>query len=205
MVFLQRQLSWSEYNAPVHTTFRWVGQDATQIVTHMTPVNTYTAQASVGDVINSIKNHKSLQAYQEGGATGLLAFGNGDGGGGATAPMIESLRRCRATADRSGELPKVKFGQSVEEFYDDIMSKTENGATLPTWDGELYLELHRGTATSHGSIKRGNRKSENLMREIERVATFASIMSKSYNYPIAAINELWEGGVTQSRCIICSN
>jgi alpha-mannosidase len=138
--FFTQKLSWSEFNSPVHTTFRWVGQDKSQIVTHMTPVNTYTAQASVGDVINSIKNHKSLQAYQDGGATGLLAFGNGDGGGGATAPMLESLRRCRATANRSGELPKVRMGDSVEEFYTDIMAKTDNGANLPTWDGELYLE-----------------------------------------------------------------
>lgn len=97
----------------------------------------YTAQGSVDDVLNSIKNHKSLQAYHSGGATGLLAFGNGDGGGGATADMLESLRRCRATADRSGELPKVTMGGTVDEFYEDIMRKTENGATLPTWDGEL--------------------------------------------------------------------
>lgn len=122
----------------------------------------------------------------------MLAFGNGDGGGGATAPMLESLRRCRAVADRSSELPRVTIGASVEEFYEDILKKTENGATLPTWDGELYLELHRGTATSHGSIKRGNRKSENLLREIERVATLASLQGAEYPHDV--LMELWEGG-----------
>lgn len=69
--------------------------------------------------------------------------------------MIENLRRCRAVANRSGELPKVYSGGSVKEFYDDILVKTEGGKTLPSWKGELYLELHRGTFTSHGSIKRG--------------------------------------------------
>lgn len=148
----------------MHTSFKWVGQDGSQVATHMTPVNTYvpsfpspppslvrradastlldsyTAQASVDDVRNSINNHKSLQS---GAATGLLAFGNGDGGGGPLAPMLENLRRCRAVAEQSpGELPKVTMGQSVEMFFEDILSKTEGGKTLPTWNGgEFWSHL----------------------------------------------------------------
>lgn len=93
-------------------------------------VHRYTAQASVEDVRNSLNNHKSLQS---GADNALLAFGNGDGGGGPLAPMLENLRRCRAVANNSGELPKVTMGQSVDGFYEDILKKTENGATLPTW------------------------------------------------------------------------
>ena len=69
--------------------------------------------------------------------------------------MIENLRRCRAVANKSGEIPKVHSGASVGEFYADVLKKTDGGKTLPSWKGELYLELHRGTYTSHGSIKRG--------------------------------------------------
>lgn len=47
--------------------------------------------------------------------------------------MLENLRRCRAVAIRSGELPKVTMGQTVDGFYEDILKKTENGKTLPTW------------------------------------------------------------------------
>ena len=36
-----------------------------------------------------------------------------------------------------------------------------------TWDGELYLEYHRGTYTSHAHNKRMNRKMELLYREAE--------------------------------------
>ena len=39
--------------------------------------------------------------------------------------------------------------------------------------GELYLEFHRGTYTSHGSIKKGNRHSEILLRDVE-VNAYAS-------------------------------
>ncbi|SGY50301.1 BQ5605_C001g00869 [Microbotryum silenes-dioicae] len=191
--FFTQKLSWSQFNAPVHTSFKWVGQDGSQVLTHMTPVNTYTAQASVDDVRNSINNHKSLQS---GAATGLLAFGNGDGGGGPLSHMLENLRRCRAVADHSGELPKVTMGKTVDLFYEDILNKSEGGATLPTWNGELYLELHRGTATSHGSIKKGNRKSEILLREVEYAATLASVWGatkKGYSYPKDKIDPLWEG------------
>ncbi|KAK4701933.1 alpha-mannosidase, partial [Phenoliferia sp. Uapishka_3] len=153
----------------------------------------YTAQASVEDIRNSLNNHKSLQS---GAASSLLAFGNGDGGGGPLAPMLENLRRCRAVANHSGELPKVTMGQSVEGFYEDILKKTDNGETLPTWNGELYFELHRGTYTSHGSIKKGNRKSEILMREIEFAATLASTgasTKSAYVYPKDGLDKLWEG------------
>lgn len=47
--------------------------------------------------------------------------------------MLENLRRCRAVANCSGELPKVTMGQTVEGFYEDILAKTEKGKTLPTW------------------------------------------------------------------------
>ncbi|ORY82383.1 family 38 glycoside hydrolase [Leucosporidium creatinivorum] len=192
--FFTQKLSWSQFNSPVHTSFKWVGQDGSQVATHMTPVNTYTAQASVTDVRNSINNHKSLQS---GAATGLLAFGNGDGGGGPLAPMLENLRRCRAVAEQSpGEIPKVTMGQSVEGFFEDILKKTEGGKTLPSWNGELYLELHRGTATSHGSIKKGNRKSEILLREIEYVATLASVWGPTkdkYTFPKDKLDPLWHG------------
>lgn len=164
------------------------------LTTAISPLR-YTAQASVDDVLRSINNHKSLQS---GAPTALLAFGNGDGGGGPLAPMLENLRRCRAVANHSGELPKVTMGQSVDGFYDDILHKTDNGKTLPTWNGELYLELHRGTATSHGSIKKGNRKSEILLREIEYAGTLASVWHASkagsgYEFPKDEVDPLWHG------------
>lgn len=121
-----------------------------------------------------------------------LAFGNGDGGGGPLAPMLENMRRCRAIADKNGEIPKVTMGQTVDKFYEDILAKTNNGKTLATWNGELYLELHRGTYTSHGAIKKGNRTSEILLRDIEYAATLASLYSSSYKYPKDKLDELWE-------------
>ncbi|KAI0799601.1 glycosyl hydrolases family 38 N-terminal domain-containing protein [Irpex lacteus] len=137
-----------------HSTFNWVGIDGTQVLCHMTPVDTYTAQATVGDNLESSD-------------TALLVFGNGDGGGGPLSKMLENLRRIRAAGNNNRELPP---------------------------NGELYLEFHRGTYTSHGSIKKGNRKSEILLRDIEHLATLASLSrtSAEYQYPKSTIDVCWE-------------
>ncbi|BGP38279.1 Glycoside hydrolase, 38 vacuolar alpha mannosidase [Rhodotorula kratochvilovae] len=202
--FFTQKTSWSQFNEFPNTSFRWQGQDKTQIAVHLCPQNTYTAQASVSDVLNTYRNHKSLQS---GAQTGLLTYGNGDGGGGPLAPMLENLRRCRAVSNDAnqggGELPKVHMGATVEQFYEDLLRKSDGGKRLPTWTGELYLELHRGTATSHGSIKRHNRLTEVLLHDLEFVATLASTFGsktskgKAYVYPKDELDSLWE------RALLC--
>jgi alpha-mannosidase len=66
-----------------HSTFNWIGIDGTQVLCHMTPVgeytalflyvilqfiiqitiDTYTAQATVGDVLKGLSNHKVCSFY----------------------------------------------------------------------------------------------------------------------------------------------
>ncbi|KIY67661.1 glycoside hydrolase family 38 protein [Cylindrobasidium torrendii FP15055 ss-10] len=187
--FFTQKLSWNNINRFPHSTFNWVGIDGTQVLCHMTPVDTYTAQATVNDVKKGIENHKNLESSDK----ALLVFGNGDGGGGPLAKMLENLRRIRAVNNIHKEIPSVKMGHSVDEFFDMLLDTTSNGARLPNWHGELYLEFHRGTYTSHSPIKKGNRHSEILLRDIEHLATLASIYKpKEYKYPRAAINENWE-------------
>ncbi|KAF8900480.1 glycoside hydrolase family 38 protein [Gymnopilus junonius] len=174
-----------------HSTFNWVGIDGTQVLCHMTPVDTYTAQATVGDVNKGLTNHKNLESSDK----SLLVFGNGDGGGGPLAKMLENLRRIRAVTNTHRELPPVNMGHSVDEFFEVIEKETKEGKKLPNWHGELYLEFHRGTYTSHGSIKKGNRHSEILLRDVEHVATLASLYKhskKDYVYPKEKVDESWE-------------
>ena len=64
--------------------------------------------------------------------------------------MLENLRRIRAAANVSRDIPVVHMGTSVEDFFLDVERDTKHGKTLPNWHGELYLEFHRGTYTSHG-------------------------------------------------------
>ncbi|KAL0956195.1 hypothetical protein HGRIS_002352 [Hohenbuehelia grisea] len=187
--FFTQKLSWNNINRFPHSTFNWVGIDGTQVLCHMTPVDTYTAQATTGDVNKGVTNHKNLESSD----TSLLVFGNGDGGGGPLAKMLENLRRIRAATNNHREVPPVNMGHSVDEFFDKLTCSTASGKTLPNWHGELYLEFHRGTYTSHASIKKGNRHSEILLRDVEHVATLATLLGSSdYDYPKSTIDDSWE-------------
>ncbi|KKA30226.1 hypothetical protein TD95_004779 [Thielaviopsis punctulata] len=183
--FLTQKLSWNNINKFPHTTFNWVALDGSQVICHMPPAETYTAEAHFGDVKRSQSQHKSMDQD----ATSLLVFGKGDGGGGPTWQHIEKLRRCRGMSDQVGLLPRVHMGYSVDDFFDRLQQKAD---TFVTWYGELYFELHRGTYTTQANNKKNNRKAEALMRQLEALATVASLKDKSYKYPKKEIDLMWE-------------
>ena len=186
--FFTQKLSWNNINNFPHTTFNWVSLDGSQVMCHMAPSNTYTAEAHFGDVKRSITQHKSMDQDP----TSLLLFGKGDGGGGPTWEHIEKLRRCRGISDNKGRLPRVKMGDSVEDFFDRLETKVNEGTKLVTWYGELYLELHRGTYTTQANNKWNNRKTEILLHDVEYLATLATLKDCSYKYPKQDIDDMWE-------------
>lgn len=183
--FLTQKLSWNNINRFPHTTFNWVALDGSQVICHMPPSETYTAEAHFGDVKRSMSQHKSLDQD----ATSLLVFGKGDGGGGPTWQHIEKLRRCRGISDTVGLLPRVHMGNSVDDFFDKLERKADS---FVTWYGELYFELHRGTYTTQANNKRNNRRAEIVLRDLEQLATFASVKDRSYRYPKKEFDSMWE-------------
>jgi alpha-mannosidase len=88
--------------------------------------------------------------------------GVGDHGGGPTAEMLEQLRlweqQPQAVAQQPGTLRA--YLEHLEPWR----------SSLPVWRDELYLELHRGCATSRPDQKRHNRSLERLLREAELAA-----------------------------------
>ena len=187
--FFTQKLSWNNINNFPHTTFNWVSLDGSQVLCHMTPAETYTAEANFGDIRRSITQHKSMNDDK----TSLFVFGKGDGGGGPTWEHLEKLRRCRGMADTTGLLPRVQMGNSAEDFFDQLEKKASKGTDFATWYGELYFELHRGTYTTQANNKLNNRKSEILLHDIELLATIASIKDKHFKYPKEDIDDMWEG------------
>jgi len=183
--FVTQKLSWNNINNFPHTTFMWVSPDGSQVICHMPPSETYTAEANFGDVKRSITQHKTMAVD----STSLLLFGKGDGGGGPTWEQLEKLRRCAGISNTIGGIPKVKLGNTVDDFFDRLSSKASE---FPTWYGELYFELHRGTYTTQANNKYYNRKSEVMLRDIEQLATFASLSTKKYQYPTKDIDDMWE-------------
>jgi alpha-mannosidase len=176
--FLTQKTSWNETNLMPHHTFRWEGIDGSRIFTHFPPVDTYNAELSGEELA------RAERQYAEKGAanTSLVPFGFGDGGGGPTEEMIAAARR---TASLEGS-PTVqlstprRFFEAAEAEYPDP----------PVWSGELYLEFHRGTYTSQARTKRGNRRSEHLLREAELWATTATVRTGTA-YPYDLLESTW--------------
>lgn len=176
--FLTQKISWNETNRMPHHTFLWEGIDGTRVFTHFPPVDTYNSTLSAKELALA-----QAQYAEKGlGKTSLVPFGWGDGGGGPTREMLAAAAR---TKNLEGS-PKVTLS-SPRQFFE---TAEREYSRPPVWVGELYLELHRGTYTSQSNTKRGNRKSEHLLREAELWATTAAVLFGD-EYPYEVLDAAW--------------
>ncbi|WP_422115632.1 alpha-mannosidase [Brachybacterium sp. UNK5269] len=177
--FLTQKVSWNQTNTFPHHTFRWEGLDGTSVFTHFPPADTYNGELTAGELAYFERNFK-----EKGRSTlGLDLFGHGDGGGGPTREMMAAGRRA---ADLEGS-PKVEFG-TAQDFFERARAEYPDA---PVWNGELYLELHRGTYSAQLGTKQGNRRSEHLLHEAEFLASLAALRAGA-EYPHDELEELWE-------------
>ena len=176
--FLTQKLSWNQINRPTSSTFLWEGIDGSRVLTHFPPSDTYNASVSVDEVQKHITNFKDKERASE----SYMLFGFGDGGGGPTEEMLERLRRLKNVAG----LPEVEI-RSPQDFF----QRCDDDLKDPLiWQGELYFEMHRGTYTTQAANKRDNRRSEELLHDVEFLAVLAHNL-KGAAYPRAEINRLW--------------
>jgi len=144
--FFTTKMSWSAItNFPYHS-FVWRSPDGSEVLTHL---------AVIGDPESPGGLATMARAYRQGDIHGemLTGLGVGDGGGGTVVASIERVRRM-------GNLsltPRAAWGY-VEPFFERLEQQREQ---LPVFEGELYLEFHRGIYTTHSEFKR-------LYRGLER-------------------------------------
>lgn len=151
--FMTTKLNWNDTNKFPYDLFHWVGIDGTSIVSYLNHgLNEHTKPKDI---------HEHWQAFRQKDKHDelMLLYGHGDGGGGVTREMIEFVRRSPLMPN----LPSSKFSTAAA-FFEEV---GKIGQSLPQWNGDLYLELHRGTYTTHARNKRNNRKAEVLYREAE--------------------------------------
>jgi alpha-mannosidase len=176
--FLTQKISWNRVNRFPHHTLEWVGIDGTSVFTHFPPADTYNGELTPRELTYTAANFR-----EKGVATrSLLPFGYGDGGGG---PTREMLGRAARAADMEG-LPRVRI-EGPAEFFDAARAEYPDP---PQWYGELYLELHRGTLTSQAAMKRGNRRSEHLLRAAELWSATAAVGGE-FAYPYEELGAAW--------------
>ena len=173
--FLTQKLSWNRFNKPDQHTFVWEGVDGSQVLGHFPPADTYSSDAAVPELLRTVREYRDHDHSQ----TSLLVFGYGDGGGGPTAAMLETLRRAR---DLQG-LPRTRVTTS-EEFFDALDA---GRGDPPVVVGELYFEYHRGVYTTQARTKRLNRRAEQALHDAEFVAC-----ARGAGYPHAELDRLWK-------------
>lgn len=157
--FCTHKLFWNATNPFPHRLFRWRSRCGAEVLALMT--------APIGTDGDPVAMERYRLAWR--GATGVEAAlwlpGVGDHGGGPTAEMLEQLRlwqqQPEAASHRHGSL----------RAYLAALEPLAPG--LPVWRDELYLELHRGCATSRPDQKRHNRTLERLLREAELAQVLA--------------------------------
>lgn len=176
--FMTTKISWNQYNRMPHDTFYWKGIDGTEILTHfITTPEPWSEPGSWFYTYNGRLLPKTVKgvwdAYSEKDITKelLISYGYGDGGGGVNRDMLETRRRI----NRIPGLPILETGKAGDYFRNlqETVKNTEE--YVHTWDGELYLEYHRGTYTSHAYNKKMNRKMEFLYRDAEWKSAMAAV------------------------------
>jgi alpha-mannosidase len=183
--FLSQKLSWNDTNRMPHHSFHWEGIDGSRVLAHLPPVDTYNSDLSAGELAHAERTFADKAVTD----SSLVPFGWGDGGGGPTREML-------AAADRFADLhgvPRVELG-SPNTFFarteNELTALAESGESPAVWSGEMYLEYHRGTYTSQARTKRGNRRSEHLLREAELWSATATVRTGA-DYPAAELRSLW--------------
>lgn len=193
--FYTTKIGWNEYNKFPYDTFRWRGLDGSTVLTHFGCaiqyadietdwMTTYNPTLEPSFVLGAWKRYQQKDINRD----LLYDFGYGDGGGGPTQEMIDYGRRYRAGIPGC---PTVKFAKTLD-FFKHLEADVADNPHLPEWDGEMYLEFHRGTYTSQAEIKKNNRRSEQLYHDVENLWSFAKLLGAAGEYPAQKLEENWK-------------
>ncbi|MBR2954492.1 MAG: alpha-mannosidase [Clostridia bacterium] len=176
--FVSNKMStWNDTNRFPHNNFIWKGIDGSEVYACVPPTHfiTWNMPSQIQE------NWEAYQDKNQGGQT-MSMFGYGDGGSGCTEEMIEVMHRF----NKLSIMPKTEH-ISGQEFLEKNLKDNKN---LAKWDGELYLEMHRGTFTTKSKMKRYNRQLEYKLREAEIISTLRHL--KGAKYPYDEIRDIYK-------------
>ena len=150
--FCTTKIGWNDCNEFPEQTFVWRGLDGSEVLTHFNTICDLPDPSHLEWELDNMPN-KRVSGER------LLTYGFGDGGGGPTFGMMEFMKR---TKDLPG-LP-VMEPSTVSRFMDRLNERRDR---YSVYDGELYLEFHRGTLTTMHLVKQLNRQAEIALHNME--------------------------------------
>lgn len=156
--FVSNKMStWNDTNRFPHNNFIWRGIDGSEVYACVPPTHFIT-----WNMPSQIQENWEAYIDKDSGGQTMNMFGYGDGGSGCTEEMIELMHRF----DKLSIMPKCTH-MGGAEFLEKNLKDNPN---LETWDGELYLEMHRGTFTTKSNLKTANRRLEYKFRAAEMLS-----------------------------------
>ena len=190
--FVTQKLLWAhEYTTFPYRIFYWQSPDGSKILTYF--------PSDYANPIDPLKMARDSSVYgpamwkYNGGTNSapsdglrmMYLYGVGDHGGGPTRNDLDTALRWQKS---DVVYPKLQFSSATDFFAD--LRQHESELKLPTWDGELYFQYHRGVQTTQSETKRGNRKNEVLILNAEKLASIDSLFGVAYPQP--AFDTSWE-------------
>lgn len=187
--FMTTKLAWNQINKIPNDTFIWRGIDGSEVLTHLITTvgedqdpkqsffTTYNGMLHPGSIMGGWERYQNKEINND----ILISYGYGDGGGGPTRKMLEISKRMEKGVKG---IPMVRQ-ETARTYFDELAERVRDNRRLETWEGEFYFEYHRGTYTSMARNKRGNRKSELMMMDLETLGVLAG------DYPAEADTRLW--------------
>ncbi len=152
--FYTTKMTWSSITKFPYTSFVWRGADGSEILSHLGTTD-YNGEMLLDAHEKAAAEHRQVGIHGE----QLFPTGYGDGGGGPTELHVERARRFE---NLSGA-PQTQWSRA-----DDFFARLEKlQDQLPVYQGELYLEYHRGTYTTQSEFKRLYRRAEQGLQMLE--------------------------------------
>lgn len=191
--FMTTKISWNQFNSMPDDLFTWRGIDGSEILTYFVTTPeigrdlrerccSYNGMMSPRSILGAWEKFRNKDLSNE----VLVSYGFGDGGGGVNRNMLQMRR----AMDQLPGLPNVKPSKAGD-FFDRIHENVEKtDRYVHTWDGELYLEYHRGTYTSQARNKKWNRRMEFELAETEWLSSLS--FAKGNPYDTQLLHDGWE-------------
>jgi alpha-mannosidase len=174
--FITNKVNWNQYNQMPASTTWWEGIDGSRVlaqflttpreVQHLPFPTNYKSDLTAGEVVGTWARNTVKDRVRE----LLICYGYGDGGGGPTDELIRKAGAYRAMPGAPQVVPST-----VRAYFEALEEKAQG---LPVWQGEFYLEGHRGVLTSQAWIKRANRKAEVLLHDAELAQAMAQLKGR---------------------------
>jgi alpha-mannosidase len=140
--FATTKLQWNDTTRFPYPQFLWQGPDGSSVTGAL--IQSYDGGPYPWRVHTARERHEPL------------VLGYGDGGGGVTPKML-------------AQAPAIGRWIRPREWFEGLAERSE---PLPVYSGELYLEYHRGTYTTHHDMKFQNALLERALLEAEELVAW---------------------------------